>query len=93
MRLKVNNIEFAYNSTPILENISMELDRSEILGIVGPNGTGKSTLIRCIDRILKPRKGTILLDEQDITKMKRMEIANKIGYVPQSRKNACAALG
>ncbi|MGP8330003.1 MAG: ABC transporter ATP-binding protein [Methanosarcinaceae archaeon] len=84
MRLKVNNIEFAYNSTPILENISMELDRSEILGIVGPNGTGKSTLIRCIDRILKPRKGTILLDEQDITKMKRMEIANKIGYVPQS---------
>ncbi|MGP8319977.1 MAG: ABC transporter ATP-binding protein, partial [Methanosarcinaceae archaeon] len=80
----MNNIEFAYNSTPILENISMELDRSEILGIVGPNGTGKSTLIRCIDRILKPRKGTILLDEQDITKMKRMEIANKIGYVPQS---------
>jgi iron complex transport system ATP-binding protein len=35
VRLKVNNIEFAYNSTPVLENISMELDRSEILGIVG----------------------------------------------------------
>ena len=84
MRLKVNNIEFAYNSTPVLENISMELDRSEILGIVGPNGTGKSTLIRCIDRILKPRQGSILLDEHDITKMNRMEIAKKMGYVPQS---------
>ncbi|MGP8320752.1 MAG: ABC transporter ATP-binding protein [Methanosarcinaceae archaeon] len=84
MRLKVNNIEFAYNSTPILENISMDLDRSEILGIVGPNGTGKSTLIKCIDRILKPRKGTIFLDEHDTTKMKRMEIAKRIGYVPQS---------
>ena len=84
MRLKVNKIEFAYNSTPVLENISMELDRSEVLGIVGPNGTGKSTLIRCIDHILKPRQGSILLDEDDITKMKRMEIAKKMGYVPQS---------
>ena len=84
MRLKVNNIEFAYNSTPVLEDISLELDRSEILGIVGPNGTGKSTLIRCIDRILKPKKGCILLDELDITRMKRIEIAKKIGYVPQS---------
>jgi len=84
VRLKVNKIEFAYNSTPVLENISMELDRSEILGIVGPNGTGKSTLIRCIDRILKPQQGTILLDENDITTMNRMEIARKMGYVPQS---------
>ena len=84
MRLKVNNIEFAYNSTPVLENISMELDRSEVLGIVGPNGTGKSTLIRCIDRILKPQQGTILLDEHDITNMKQMDIARKMGYVPQS---------
>ena len=84
MRLKVNKIEFAYNSTSVLENISLELDRSEILGIVGPNGTGKSTLIRCIDRILKPQQGTILLDENDITTMNRMEIARKMGYVPQS---------
>ncbi|MCD4844868.1 MAG: ABC transporter ATP-binding protein [Methanosarcinales archaeon] len=84
VRLKVNNIEFAYNSTPVLENISMELDRSEVLGIVGPNGTGKSTLIRCIDRILKPQQGTILLDEHDITNMKQMDIARKMGYVPQS---------
>ena len=84
MKLKVNNVEFAYNSTPVLENISMELNRSEMLGIVGPNGTGKSTLIRCIDRILKPRQGSILLDEHDITNMNRMEIAEKMGYVPQS---------
>ena len=84
MRLKVNKVEFAYISTPDLDNVSMELDRSEILGIVGPNGTGKSTLNRCIDLILKPRQGSILLDEHDITKMNRMEIAKKMGYVPQS---------
>jgi len=84
VKLKVKNIEFSYNSTPVLENISMDLDRSEVIGIVGPNGAGKSTLIRCIDRILTPRDGIILLDENDISKMTRMEIAKEMGYVPQT---------
>jgi iron complex transport system ATP-binding protein len=84
VKLKVNNIEFGYNSTPVLENISMDLDRSEVLGIVGPNGAGKSTLIRCIDRILTPRGGIILLDGNNISKMTRMEIAKEMGYVPQT---------
>lgn len=84
MKLKVNNVEFAYNSTPILQNISMDLDRSEMLGVVGPNGAGKSTLIRCIDKILTPKQGSILLDGNDIRAMTRMEIAKRMGYVPQT---------
>jgi iron complex transport system ATP-binding protein len=46
VKLKVKNVEFSYNSTPVLENISMDLERSEVIGIVGPNGAGKSTLTR-----------------------------------------------
>lgn len=84
MKLKVNNVEFAYKSISVLENVSMELNRTEVLGIVGPNGTGKSTLIRCIDHILNPKRGSILLDDHNISKMSRMEIARKMGYVPQS---------
>jgi iron complex transport system ATP-binding protein len=84
VKLKVKNVEFGYNSTPVLENISMELDRSEIVGIVGPNGAGKSTLIRCVDRILTPRGGIILLDENDVSEMTRLEIAKELGYVPQT---------
>ncbi|OEU51483.1 MAG: iron ABC transporter ATP-binding protein [Desulfuromonadales bacterium C00003096] len=84
VKLKVKNVEFGYNSTLVLEGISMDLDRSEIIGIVGPNGAGKSTLIRCIDRILTPGGGTILLDETDISTLSRMEIARKMGYVPQT---------
>ena len=91
MKLKVNNVEFSYNSTPVLENISMELDRSEILGIVGPNGAGKSTLIRCINRILKPKRGSILLEEQEIKHMSMMEIAKKLGYVPQTASHTFPA--
>jgi iron complex transport system ATP-binding protein len=84
VKLKVKNVEFGYNSTLVLEGVSMDLDSSEIIGIVGPNGAGKSTLIRCIDRILTPRGGTILLDENDISNMTRMEIAKRMGYVPQT---------
>lgn len=84
MKLKIKDVEFRYASTPILENICMELAPSEILAIVGPNGVGKSTLIRCIDRILKPQKGSMLLDGREIKEMSMTEIARHMGYVPQS---------
>lgn len=84
MRLRVRDVEFSYASIPVIKDICLEVAESEILGIVGPNGAGKSTLIRCIDRILAPQKGTVLLDGKDIKKLTRMEIARKIGYVPQS---------
>jgi iron complex transport system ATP-binding protein len=84
LKLKIKDVTFGYASSPILKNISMELGASEVLGVVGPNGSGKSTLIRCIDRILKPQKGSILLEEREIKDMGRMEIAKRLGYVPQS---------
>lgn len=83
MRLQIINLGFSYGSTEVLRDINMELNSSEVLGIVGPNGTGKSTLLRCIDRILIP-KGKVLLDGQEISGMSRVEIAKRIGYVPQS---------
>lgn len=83
MRLQIRNLRFSYGSTEILRDINMGLNPSEVLGIVGPNGTGKSTLLRCIDRILIP-EGEILLDGQEISGMSRVEIAKRIGYVPQS---------
>jgi len=84
MKLKVKDVEFSYGSVHVLKDVSIELAASEMLGVVGPNGAGKSTLLRCIDRILSPQKGCILLDEQDIKKMSRMELAKKMGYIPQS---------
>jgi len=84
VKLKVKDVEFSYASVPILKNVCIELAASEMLSVVGPNGAGKSTLLRCIDRILKPQKGSILLDGQEIKKMSRMELAKKMGYIPQS---------
>jgi iron complex transport system ATP-binding protein len=84
VKLKVKDVEFSYASVHVLKNVCIELAASEMLGVVGPNGAGKSTLIRCIDRILQPRKGSILLDGRDIKDMRLMELAKKMGYIPQS---------
>lgn len=91
MRLKIRDIEFSYGSDPILKDIRMELERSEMLAIVGPNGVGKSTLIRCIDLILTPNKGSILLDGQDIKRINRTEVAKRMGYVPQNASQSFPA--
>jgi len=84
VRLKVKDMEFNYASVHVLKDICIELAASEMLSVIGPNGAGKSTLLRCIDRILSPQKGCILLDGQNIKKMSRMELAKKMGYIPQS---------
>jgi iron complex transport system ATP-binding protein len=88
MKLKVNDLTFSYSSTKILDGVTMEIDCSEMLGIVGPNGAGKSTLIRCINRILNPQEGNIIVDGKDIKRMTRMEIARCLGYVPQTASRA-----
>ncbi len=83
MNLKVKEIEFSYNHHPILDGVSFDLRPREILGVLGVNGAGKSTLLKCINRILKPMAGSILLNEDNIQKMRRIEIARHFGYVPQ----------
>jgi iron complex transport system ATP-binding protein len=83
MNLKVKGIEFSYNHHPILDGVSFDLRPGEILGVLGVNGAGKSTLLKCINRILKPGAGSILLNEDDVQKMRGKEIARHFGYVPQ----------
>ncbi len=82
--LSIHGLDFRYKNTNVLEDVGIELNKGEILSIVGPNGAGKTTLLKCIVRIVRPDKGTILIDGQDASRMKRLELARCIGYVPQS---------
>jgi iron complex transport system ATP-binding protein len=75
---------FGYDSVPILENITFVLHSQETLAVIGPNGTGKTTLLKCIDGLLKHQKGSIFLDGKPVKGMHRKEIAKCIGYVPQT---------
>lgn len=88
MKLEIQELNFKYDSRVVLEDISLEVEEGKILTLVGPNGSGKTTLLKCIMRILDPEKGCILLDGEQISKIKRRELAKRIGYVPQRELNS-----
>lgn len=82
--LRIRGLDFRYKNINALEDVGIDLNKGEVLSIVGPNGAGKTTLLKCILRIVKPDKGTILIDGKDTSRMKGLDLAKCIGYVPQS---------
>ena len=84
MILKVDDIEFSYNSTPALKRVKFNVKKGEVLAILGPNGAGKSTLLKCMNGILKPKKGTIIIEGFSINSLGVREMAKRISYIPQS---------
>ncbi|WP_305063900.1 ABC transporter ATP-binding protein [Methanococcoides sp.] len=86
VKLNIKNMSFGYASTPIFEDVSIDIQTSELVSIVGPNGAGKSTLLKCINRILTPDSGNLYLDGKNLHEMRRLEVAKNISYVPQSSK-------
>lgn len=82
MRIKIDGMEFGYSSVPVLKDIVMDLEGPQFVTIIGPNGVGKSTLIHCMNKVLKPSGGTVLINDQDVSCMKLKDIAKIIGYVP-----------
>lgn len=69
---------FSYGKQVVLENVSMQIERGDFLGIIGPNGGGKSTLLRLMLGLLKPDSGDITLMGQFPSKSRRL-----VGYIPQ----------
>ncbi|MBN9083210.1 MAG: ABC transporter ATP-binding protein [Rhizobiales bacterium 62-17] len=85
--LKVENIYTNYGSSQVLQDLSLEVKPGEIVGILGRNGVGKTTLMRSIMGLTPPRSGRILFDGADITRMAPHRIARLgLGYVPQGRR-------
>jgi iron complex transport system ATP-binding protein len=84
MKLEIQGIRFGYRSRPILHDVTLEVEKGEILALAGPNGSGKTTLLKCIQRILKPDRGAVLVNGNDLSHMKLKELACTLGYVPQS---------
>ena len=83
MILSVDELRFFYRNQEVLADIAFSIDEGEIVAILGPNGVGKTTLLKCLNRILTPRGGAVLLDGDDLSRLDMMEIARKVGYVPQ----------
>jgi len=87
MILEVENAGFSYSGgRQIFSDITFSLADREVLCILGPNGIGKSTLIRCVANLYTLCSGSIRLFGEDLSGMKHIEIAKKIGYVPQAHE-------
>jgi ATP-binding cassette subfamily B protein len=83
--LSVHSLSFSYSpeSTPVLEDISFEVPRGETLGILGRTGSGKSTLVKLLPRLLDPPAGSIRLGGRDIREYQLSVLRASIGIVPQ----------
>jgi len=82
--LSMNDIGFSYRDRDVLRDITLDLEKGCTIALLGCNGVGKSTLMKCICGILRPQNGTVSIDGQDIRDMPGREIAKKVGYVPQN---------
>ncbi|MDA0229223.1 MAG: ABC transporter ATP-binding protein [Proteobacteria bacterium] len=84
--LEVDTLHSGYGRIPILEGVSLSLQEGEIVGILGHNGMGKTTLLRTLIGEIKTNRGTIRFNGKDITRLSRFRRARLgMGYVPQGR--------
>lgn len=88
--LEVNHLRFSYGKNPVLRDIHFRAMPGEMVCILGPNGTGKSTLFKCMLGLLRGWDGEITLDGEDIRQMKPGERAKKMAYIPQAANPAFA---
>lgn len=84
MTLSVDNIAFGYASRALIKDITFQVQQNEILAIMGPNGVGKTTLLKCLHHILTPQRGTVFIGDENMRKMHRKERARQMGYVVQN---------
>lgn len=88
MNFAVEHGYFGYGNREILRNVSFALQGNEVLAVLGPNGIGKTTLLRCMMGLLKWKRGSTLIDGMPISTMTHRQLWSRIAYVPQSKGSA-----
>lgn len=83
--IKVENLHKSFGSLEVLRDISTEIERGEVVAVIGPSGSGKSTFLRCLNLLEEPTKGRILVNEEDLTSRKTniLKARQQIGMVFQ----------
>ena len=83
MKLKVENLSFNIKSKKLLDNININVKKGSFVGLIGPNGCGKTTLLKNIYRCLTPTNGTIYIDDKNIYGLKNKELSKHLSVVMQ----------
>ncbi|WP_116113524.1 ABC transporter ATP-binding protein [Austwickia chelonae] len=83
-RLAARGITVGYGERAVIDDLEVSIPSGVVTTIIGPNGCGKSTLLRTLARLLKPTSGSVVLDGEDIGRLKTRDVAKKLGLLPQS---------
>ena len=81
--IEIRDLTFSYNGTPVLRDVSLSVAAGETLAIVGPTGSGKSTLISLLPRLYEPPRGTVFIDGTDVRDIPLPVLRKAIGFVSQ----------
>lgn len=81
--VEVENVTFRYRTGQGVDEVTFQAAPGELLGIVGPNSAGKSTLLRLLSKVLAPQRGRILIQGREISALPRMALAQRVAVVPQ----------
>ena len=81
--IRLNNLSFSYDKKLVLNSINLDIQKGQMLGLVGPSGAGKTTLLKILLRFLSPDHGSIEIDGRDISTMNIRSWRDIIGFVPQ----------
>ncbi len=85
--LKINNINVAYGDIQVLFDVSLHIEKGEVVSIIGANGAGKTTTLKTISGLLHPAKGSIMFNDETIDNLSPEKIVEKgIIHVPEGRK-------
>jgi iron complex transport system ATP-binding protein len=79
--LTLEQVCFGYEKRPVIENISLEVPRQAFMALIGPNGGGKTTLLRLMSKVLQPQQGTVLLDGKPLAEMGARDLARRMAVI------------
>jgi len=82
--IRVEGVEFSYPGREVLRGVTLEAGKGDFVAVVGPNGSGKTTLLRTISGFLKAQRGSVYVEENDISRLGPREIARRVSVVGQS---------
>jgi iron complex transport system ATP-binding protein len=86
--LKATDIHFGYDAQKVLSGVSLHIRAGEVVSLLGPNGTGKSTLIKILTGLIEPHKGSVAVGGDPMESLSYKQRAERIAYVPQMHKSA-----
>jgi iron complex transport system ATP-binding protein len=87
-KIAADSIVFGYSRQTVLHGVSLKVGQGEVLSLLGPNGSGKTSLLKILLGLLRPLSGTVAIEGQPVESMSPKELARRVAYVPQLHRIA-----